>query len=60
MENAHTEALEKIKSAKESWQEVVTLCNLDGDLEAAHAASKILCKLMALEFQLNALLKFGL
>lgn len=57
METAHTEVLEKIKTAKESWQEVVTLCNLDGDQEAAHAASKILCKLTALEFHLNALVK---
>lgn len=60
MENTYNETLEKIKEAKDKWQEVVTLCNLDGDQDAAHAASKILCKLMALEFHLNALSKFGL
>lgn len=59
MENTQTNTIDAVKTAKDQWQEVVTLCNLYGDQEAAHAASKILCKLLALEFHLNALSKMG-
>lgn len=59
MENTYNATIAKVKEAKDKWQEVVTLCNIDGDQDAAHAASKILCKLTSLEFHLNALSKIG-
>ena len=42
------------------WQKVVTFNNLSGNQKEAHEASKILCKLEELQFQLQELEKLSL